>query len=113
MTYGLEPPKTVTVMGATGNQGGSVVRSLAQNKSLNVRGVTRDPSSKASQNLVALGVEVVKADGWNQKEITAAFAGSWAAFVNTNSDDPVCQFIPLTNTLKLFLMLRLDIEIYG
>ncbi|KOS42295.1 hypothetical protein ACN38_g6804 [Penicillium nordicum] len=75
-------------MGATGNQGGAVVRSLVQNKSFKVRGITRYPSSKASQDLVALGVEVVKADGWKEEEITAAFAGSWAAFVNTNSDDP-------------------------
>jgi hypothetical protein len=34
-------------------------------------------------------MEVVRADGFNKDELQAAFAGSWAAFVNTNSEDPV------------------------
>ncbi|KAJ5651967.1 NmrA-like family protein [Penicillium longicatenatum] len=83
------PTKLVTVFGATGKQGSSVIRSLVQNPSFQIRGLTRDPGSNAARDIAALGVEVVKADGWKKKEITAAFAGSWAAFVNTKSDDPV------------------------
>ncbi|KAF7173848.1 hypothetical protein CNMCM5623_006109 [Aspergillus felis] len=84
------PPvtKTVTVFGATGSQGGSVARSLLQNKNFRVVAITRNAASKAAQELRGLGAEIVQADGWNKEQIAAAFAGSWAAFVNTNSDDP-------------------------
>ncbi|KAJ5612595.1 NmrA family protein [Penicillium lagena] len=91
MTHDSALPKIVTVFGATGSQGGSVVRSLVQNKAFKVTAITRKPYSKAAQELRNLGVEVVQADGWKREEITAAFAGSWAAFVNTNSEDP--QFL--------------------
>ncbi|KAJ5675328.1 NmrA family protein [Penicillium macrosclerotiorum] len=88
LTGNFSSPKTVTVYGATGNQGGSVVRSLVQNKSFNVIAITRNTSSKAAEDLRSLGVKLVRADGWKKEEIARAFAGSWAAFVNTNSDDP-------------------------
>ncbi|KAI4160601.1 MAG: hypothetical protein LQ342_005622 [Letrouitia transgressa] len=80
----------VTVFGATGQQGGSVARSLLQNKTnrFKVCAVTRKPDSEASKSLASLGATVVKADGWNGEEMTKAFNGSWAAFVNTNSEDP-------------------------
>ncbi|KAJ6119518.1 hypothetical protein N7523_003798 [Penicillium sp. IBT 18751x] len=79
----------ITVFGATGNQGSSVVRSLLQNPSFRVRAITRNPSSPASQALAAAGAEVVQADGFRAEEIRAAFEGSWGAFININSDDKV------------------------
>lgn len=85
----FEDVKLVTVYGGTGAQGRSVVRSLLQNKSFKVRAITRDPSSKKAQEVASWGAEIVVADGWKKDQITAAFVGSWAAFVNTNSDDPV------------------------
>jgi hypothetical protein len=66
-----------------------VARFLVQNPSFHVRCVTRNPSSKCAKVLISLGMEVVRADGFNKDELQAAFAGSWAAFVNTNSEDPV------------------------
>ncbi|KAL9033419.1 MAG: hypothetical protein Q9214_007526, partial [Letrouitia sp. 1 TL-2023] len=80
----------VTVFGATGQQGGSVARSLLQNKGnrFKVCAVTRRPESEASKALAFLGATVVKADGWNGEEMTKAFNSSWAAFVNTNSEHP-------------------------
>jgi uncharacterized protein YbjT (DUF2867 family) len=66
-----------------------VLRSLVQNKSFKINAISRNPSSKPAQELRAMGVEVIQANGWNKEEIRAAFAGSWAAFVNTNSEDPV------------------------
>lgn len=94
----LDTPKVVTVFAATGHQGGSVVRSLVQNQKNNfkVRAVTRNPSSKAAQTLRALGADIVHADGWKVEEIAAAFQGSWAAFVNTNSDDEVRNLLILS-----------------
>ncbi|KAF2629474.1 NAD(P)-binding protein [Macroventuria anomochaeta] len=92
--------KLITVFGATGAQGSSVLRSLAANvsKPFALRGTTRNPSSDSAQRLSALGVEIVKADGWDKESIVAAFQGSWGAFVNTNSDDPVFEDPQFTKT---------------
>ena len=83
--------KIITVYGATGSQGGSVVQSLLQNKSqsFKIRGITRNPDSEKAKVLASQGVEVVKADGFVKEEVVEAFRGSWGVFVNTNSDDPV------------------------
>ncbi|RAL02581.1 NmrA/HSCARG family protein [Aspergillus ibericus CBS 121593] len=80
--------KLITVVGATGRQGSSVVSSLLQNPNFRVRAITRTPSSPKARHLASLGAEVVKADGFNTEELSLAFAGSWGAFVNTNSEDP-------------------------
>ena len=94
-----EESKIITVFGATGQQGKSVVLSLLDNKSFHVRGITRNPESEAAKQLHSLGASVVKADGWDAEELVKAFEGSWAAFVNTNSDDPVWN--PLSRVEKM------------
>ncbi|KAF7587661.1 hypothetical protein BBP40_006891 [Aspergillus hancockii] len=81
--------KLITIFGGTGNQGGSVARSLLHNSNFQVRVITRNPQSDASQKLAALGAEIVQGDGFNSKEMLSAFSGSWGAFVNINSDDKV------------------------
>jgi uncharacterized protein YbjT (DUF2867 family) len=81
--------KRITIFGATGNQGGSVARSLLQNPTFEVRGITRDPYSEASKRLAAQGADVVQANGFEFDQILAAFQDSWGAFVNINSDDKV------------------------
>jgi uncharacterized protein YbjT (DUF2867 family) len=54
--------KLITVFGATGQQGGSVIRTILQDASLSkdfkIRGITRDISKPAAQALVQQGVEV-------------------------------------------------------
>lgn len=82
-------PSIIAVVGATGNQGGSVARSLLQNPSFKVRAITRDISSKASQTLASSGAEVVHADGFNSEEMLCAFNGAWGVYVNLNSDDKI------------------------
>ncbi|KAL3446314.1 hypothetical protein BJX65DRAFT_296341 [Aspergillus insuetus] len=77
----------ITVFGATGNQGGAVVRSLLQNPSFKVRALTRNPNSPASQELATQGAEVRQADGFSSESMVNVFSGSWGAFVNINSDD--------------------------
>lgn len=56
-------PKTITIFGATGNQGGSIINALLGDKSLSqeykIRGVTRDTSKPNAQALAKKGVEVV------------------------------------------------------
>lgn len=83
--------KIITVYGATGAQGGSVVASLLQNKSgsFSLRATTRNPNSDKAKALASQDVEVVKADGFAYDQAVAAFKGSWGVFINTNSDDPV------------------------
>lgn len=55
--------KILTVFGATGNQGGSVIKAILADavlsKEYKIRGVTRDTSKPASQALAAKGVEMV------------------------------------------------------
>lgn len=83
-------PKTITVFGATGNQGGAVVRSLLENRAgFHVRAITRNPASDSSKTLAGLGATIVKGDGFNAEEMLVAFKDSWGAFVNINSDDRV------------------------
>lgn len=54
--------KLITVFGATGNQGGSVIRSILADailsKEFKIRGITRDASKPAAQALLKQGVEV-------------------------------------------------------
>ncbi|KAG6218211.1 hypothetical protein E4U09_004686 [Claviceps aff. purpurea] len=56
--------KILTVFGATGIQGGSVIRAILADKALSreftIRGITRDVNKPAAQALAAKGVQVVK-----------------------------------------------------
>lgn len=88
----MSTTRLITVYGATGSQGGSVIASLLQNKTsgFSLRGTTRNPESTKAADLKSKGVEVVQADGFVKTQVVEAFKGSWAVFINTNSDDPVC-----------------------
>jgi hypothetical protein len=76
--------KTVTVVGATGNQGGSVVRELLGNPAYSIRAITRYSKSDAAKSLASKGVEVVEADVNDLESLKSAFAGSYAIFAVTN-----------------------------
>ncbi|KAF2651836.1 putative NmrA family transcriptional regulator [Lophiostoma macrostomum CBS 122681] len=82
--------KLITVFGATGNQGGSVVRNILAHPQLSkewkIRGVTRDPTNLKpdAQKLASQGVEFVKADLNSQPSILHAITGSTAVFGVTN-----------------------------
>ncbi len=80
--------KLVVVVGATGNQGGAVARRFLQDSRYTVRGLTRNPSSAAAQELAALGAEVVAADLDDVKSLEAAFAGANVIFSVTNYWEP-------------------------
>lgn len=73
----------VTVFGATGQQGGSVVAALAADSAFKVRAVTRNPDSDKAKALPA-GVEVVKADLDDDAAVTAAVAGARFVFLVTD-----------------------------
>ncbi|KAJ7172905.1 NAD(P)-binding protein [Mycena crocata] len=77
----------VAVVGATGQQGGSVIKALAEsNKEYRIRGFTRDVTKPAAEALKNQGVEMVQISlvVENVKEVYAAFAGANVAFLVTN-----------------------------
>lgn len=78
----------LTVFGATGNQGGSLIRTVLQTPSLNakyaLRGITRDTSKPAAQDLAKQGVDVVRADLNDPASLGAAIRGSYGVFAVTN-----------------------------
>jgi hypothetical protein len=55
--------KLITVFGATGNQGGSVIEAILADpqlsKEFKIRGITRDATKKSAQDLAKRGIEVV------------------------------------------------------
>ena len=65
--------KIIAVLGATGVQGGSVVRALLKDKSWKVRGITRDPSKDAAKALEKQGIEVVSANIDDEQSLVKAF----------------------------------------
>lgn len=69
----------ILVMGATGKQGGSVVRALLR-AGHPVRAFVRDPSSSGAQALAAQGVEVVKGEFTDTASLDSALVGVGGVF---------------------------------
>lgn len=80
--------RTITVFGATGVQGGSVVKAILGDASLSkefsIRAVTRDTSKPNAQALAKQGVELVTADLNSKDSILSAIKGSHSVFLVTN-----------------------------
>ncbi|KAK7214720.1 hypothetical protein V2G26_002723 [Clonostachys chloroleuca] len=80
--------KILTVFGATGNQGGSVISALLADpvlsKEYKIRGVTRDTSKPAAKALASKGVELVSADLSSPETIRGAVEGAHSVFIVTN-----------------------------
>ncbi len=78
--------KIIAVIGATGAQGGGVVRAIQADKSgsFAARAITRNPDSEKAQALRAAGAEVVAADTDKPETLGKAFAGAYGAFCVTN-----------------------------
>jgi len=72
--------KLIAVVGATGQQGGAVVRALQANGQFKVRALTRDPAKHPK-----LADEVVAADLNRPETLQAAFAGAHGVFLVTNA----------------------------
>ncbi|HSC62891.1 MAG TPA: NmrA/HSCARG family protein, partial [Caldimonas sp.] len=76
----------ISIFGATGAQGGGVVRALLQTpqRDFRVRAVTRRPEGPAAQSLAALGAEVVAGDLDDVASVERAMQGAHGAFCVTN-----------------------------
>jgi uncharacterized protein YbjT (DUF2867 family) len=76
--------KLLTVFGATGAQGGSVVNDALGLPGWRVRGLTRNASSNAAKALTARGVEVVSFDINDASSVVAAIRDSHAIYAVTD-----------------------------
>ncbi|RFU72567.1 hypothetical protein TARUN_9682 [Trichoderma arundinaceum] len=72
--------KLIVVIGATGNQGGSVADTFLSTPGWRVRALTRNTSSTKAQALAARGAEVVRADMDEPLTLEQAFEGANAIF---------------------------------
>ena len=77
----------ITVVGATGQQGGAVIDALLKQR-VPIRAVTRNLNGDKARALAARGVEVVLADLDDVDSVRAAFDCAAAAFAMTTHDGP-------------------------
>lgn len=81
--------KLLVVIGATGQQGGSVVDTVLNDAELSkqykVRGITRDPTNAISQNLRQRGVEVIKGDVNDETSLQDVMRGAHTVYAMTGS----------------------------
>jgi len=84
--FAMTEKKIIAVIGATGAQGGGLVRAILADKSgaFAARAITRNPNSEKAQALRAAGAEVVVADADKPETLGKAFAGAYGAFCLTN-----------------------------
>jgi uncharacterized protein YbjT (DUF2867 family) len=75
--------KLIAVIGATGQQGGGVLRALKASGQFEVRALTRDPGKHH-----ALADEIVRADMDRPETLEPAFAGAHGVFLVTNFWQP-------------------------
>ncbi len=78
--------KLIAVFGATGAQGGGLVRAISSDPEspFTARAVTRNPDSDKAKALAQLGAEVVEADLDDLESLKAAMRGAWGVYCVTN-----------------------------
>jgi len=81
----MSQKKIIVVFGATGAQGGGLVRAILNdpNSEFTVRAVTRDANSDKSKALEAMGAEVVEADLAHPEKVLKAMEGAYGAYCVT------------------------------
>jgi len=77
--------KVIAVVGATGSQGGGLVRAILSDTSggFAARALTRDVHSGKAKELAKLGAEVVQADVDDEESLKRAFTGAYGAYCVT------------------------------
>jgi len=82
----MSDKKIIAVFGATGAQGGGLVRAILAdaNGPFTARAITRKPDSDKGRALAALGAEVVAADSADAASLERALAGAHGAYCVTN-----------------------------
>lgn len=82
----MSEKKVIAVLGATGAQGGGLVRAILADKSseFTVRALTRDINSDKAKTLSKMGAEVVKADLDDYESLKKSFTGAYGVYAVTN-----------------------------
>jgi len=77
--------KVIAVLGATGAQGGGLVRAILANKSgeFTARALTRNVNSDKAKALADMGAEVVAVDIDNYESLKNAFTGAYGVYAVT------------------------------
>ena len=77
--------KIIAVLGATGAQGGGVVRAILNDPSggFTARAITREPNGAKAKELAKMGAEVVAADVDDAESLKRAFQGAYGAYCVT------------------------------
>ena len=81
----MSEKKIIAVLGATGAQGGGLVRSILADKSgdFTARALTRDVNSDKAKALADIGAEVVAVDIDNYESLKKAFEGAYGVYAVT------------------------------
>ncbi|AIE84000.1 NmrA/HSCARG family protein [Fimbriimonas ginsengisoli] len=81
----MSESKIITVFGATGAQGGGLVRAILDDPEggFKARAVTRNPDSDKAKALAALGAEVVAGDVDDPASVAKALEGAYGAYFVT------------------------------
>ncbi len=81
----MSEKKIIVVAGATGAQGGGLVRAILNDPQggFAVRALTRDVNSEKSRELSALGAEVIACDIGDEAALTKAYQGAYGAYCVT------------------------------
>jgi uncharacterized protein YbjT (DUF2867 family) len=80
----MSEQKTIAVIGATGQQGGGLARTILEQGGFKLRAITRKPDSDKARALRDAGAEIVAADMDDVESLVRAFEGAYGAFVVTN-----------------------------
>ncbi len=82
----MDEKKIIAVVGATGAQGGGLVRAILADPAgpFAARAITRRPDSDRARALAAAGVEVVAGDADDPTTLRSAFDGAHGAYCVTN-----------------------------
>lgn len=99
MAIGMEEPKLLVIIGATGVQGGSVLNAFIGDPAWKVRGLTRNASAARAKELSAHGVEMVEADLDDAESLFRAFEGANVVYGVTDFWRPLSDS-SLTQTRK-------------
>lgn len=74
----------IAVVGATGAQGGGLVRAALADGQFRVRAITRHPDAEKARALAEAGAEVVQADLDDVESLVRALTGAYGAYFVTN-----------------------------
>lgn len=81
----MDDKKIITVIGATGAQGGGLARAILNDpqSDFTVRAVTRDVHSEKAQALARIGADLMAANLDDPASVQRAFDGAYGAFCVT------------------------------